>query len=90
MRILRKGLLSVETISITFILFGRPEDILEAEVTAGEWLRNFVKKKMEKIGRVWYVKLIWEAEKGDKLEWKKQSDKSLEWASEDSNLIQYW
>jgi len=40
-------------------------------VRVGEWLRTLVKKKIEKIGRVWCVKLIWEAEKGDTLKWKK-------------------
>jgi hypothetical protein len=62
---------SVETISISLQLFGSPEDILEAEVTAGERVRTLVKKKIEKIGRLWCVKLICEAEKGDILKWKK-------------------
>jgi hypothetical protein len=46
MRILKRKLVSVETISKSFQLFGRPEDILKAEVRTGEWLRTLVKNKI--------------------------------------------
>jgi hypothetical protein len=70
MSILRTGLVSIERISISLELFGGSEDVSEAEVRTGEWLRTLVKKKAEKIGRVWCVKLIWEAEKSGALKWK--------------------
>jgi hypothetical protein len=78
MSILRRKLVSVERISISLKLFGREDKILDVERKVGEWLRTYVKKKIEEIDEVFYVKLIWEAKRGEVLGWKKQSQKRLE------------